>query len=466
MPKPVLIVEDDTMQAQMLATLLRKKLDFGAQFAENGRDALEILEADAGKTIKLVVMDLEMPVMGGMEALEIMRQRYPSTPVVMLTGSQDISDAVEAMKLGAVDFLTKPYEAHRLSVTVKNALKISTLSKEVTRLKHETEGTFGFENLIGSDAGLSPIVTLGRKAAASDIPTLITGETGTGKEVFSKAIHGESARAGGPFIAVNCGAIPSQLVESTLFGHEKGSFTGATEKTIGKFREAEGGTIFLDEVGELPLDTQVKLLRVLQQKEVEPVGAGKAVSINVRIVSATNRDLQAEVNDGHFREDLFFRLNVLTLELPPLRKRKSDIPLLTQHFIDRFCVREGGIPKQIASETLQALQNHNWPGNVRELENTINRAMVMSEGQVLDIPEISSQAGAVYSENSATFSHNSDASKLSLVGADGTFQTMDDIEASAMRAALNHHTDNITQAAKALGIAKSTFYKKMKNYGI
>lgn len=319
MSDPVLIVEDEPLQRQMLATLLRRKLDYGAQAVENGRQALDLLEADERKSVKLVIMDLNMPVMGGLETLDILRQKYPHIPVIMLTGSKDIHDAVEAMKRGAIDFLNKPYEADRMVVTVKNALKISILSQEVTRLKSRESGHFGFDNLIGHEGGLMPTLNIARKAASSDIPVLITGETGTGKEVFAQAIHGESARAGKPFIAINCGAIPSQLVESTLFGHEKGSFTGATEKAAGKFREAEGGTIFLDEVGELPLDTQVKLLRVLQQKEVEPVGGTKAIPVNVRIISATNRDLQKDVEGGLFREDLFFRLNVLELSLPPLR---------------------------------------------------------------------------------------------------------------------------------------------------
>lgn len=461
MTKPILIVEDDDLQSQMLSTLLRRKLDFSSCTAVNGREALDILEADTGKTIKLIILDLEMPVMGGMETLEILRQRYPSIPAIMLTGSKDIDDAVKAMKLGAIDFLTKPYEGDRMAVTVKNALKISTLTKEVSRLKREKEGTFSFEHLIGHDDGLLPLVNIGRKAAASDIPVLITGETGTGKEVFAEAIHGEGERTGKPFIAVNCGAIPSQLVESTLFGHEKGAFTGATEKTIGKFRKAEGGTIFLDEVGDLPLDMQVKLLRVLQKKEVEPVGAGKPVAVNVRVISATNRDLQKAVDEGRFREDLFFRLNVLQIELPPLRERKQDIPALARHFIERFCVDEGGLPKGLSDEMEQSLINHDWPGNVRQLENTINRAMVVSDGNVLDVGDLTRLVSSP--ENQTTKTTSSDHKDIRIVSSDGSFKTVDEIEKEAMLLALDHFDHNITQAAKALGMAKSTFYKKMKS---
>ncbi len=460
MTKPVLIVDDDSMQRQMLSTLLRRKMDFGSETAKNGHEALEILGSDQSKTIKLIIMDLNMPVMGGMETLEILRQKHPAIPVIMLTGSKDIEDAVEAMKLGAIDFLNKPFEGDRILVTVKNALRISMLSKEVSRLKNEKEGTFSFENLIGHDGGLLPVINIGRKASAADIPVLITGETGTGKEIFAKAIHGESVRAGKPFIAVNCGAIPAQLVESTLFGHEKGAFTGATGKTIGKFREAEGGTIFLDEVGELPLDTQVKLLRVLQQKEVEPVGAGKPVPVNVRIISATNRDLQDEVNQRNFREDLFFRLNVLQIELPPLRDRRNDIPSLTNHFIERFCINEGGIPKDISDTMLKNLITHDWPGNVRQLENTINRAMVMSDSNILNIEDftgLSTEPGNAYVNNAAT--HHKD---IRIISDDGVFKTVGEIEIEAMQMALEHFDHNITQASKALGMAKSTFYKKMK----
>jgi DNA-binding NtrC family response regulator len=378
----------------------------------------------------------------------------------MLTGSTDIDDAVACMKLGAIDFLSKPYEGARLMVTVKNAIRLNALTKEVSRLKSQQEGRFSFDNLIGHDGGLRGVVHTGRKAAASDIPVLIKGETGTGKEVFARAVHGESLRAGNPFIAVNCGAIPSQLVESTLFGHEKGSFTGATDKAIGKFREAEGGTIFLDEVGELPLDTQVKLLRVLQQKEVEPVGAGKPLPINVRIISATNRDLLEEIKKGAFREDLYFRLNVLEIELCALRNRKEDIPLLAPHFIERFVTGEGLPYKDISPEAHQFLMDYDWPGNVRQLENTIHRAMVISEGAVIapNDFEIASSPDTTLTKFAAQPSNVSS----SFYDHNGAIKTMAQIEEELIQLALRHFDHNITKASQALGIAKSTFYKKIK----
>lgn len=474
----ILIVEDDPMQRQMLTTLVRRKLDFDSQSAANGREALDILENGPPEAVKLIILDLEMPVMGGMETLGILRQRYPAIPVIMLTGSKNIEDAVQAMKLGAADFLNKPYAGDRIAVTIQNALKISVLSKELSRLKSEKDGTFIFENLIGYDGGLLPAIQIGRKAAPSDLPVLITGETGTGKEVFARAIHGESHRNGHPFIAVNCGAIPLQLAESTLFGHEKGAFTGATEKTTGKFREAEGGTIFLDEIGELPLDTQVKLLRVLQQKEVEPVGANRPIPVNVRVISATNKDLRKEVAKRRFREDLFFRLNVLQVEMPPLRSRRQDIPALADHFIERFCANEGGIPKELSPYTKEALLAYSWPGNVRQLENVMNRAMLLSEGNVLkikDLPGLASSSDIRSTPATNTISSlkakdiseeallEKDMLSIQVIRRNGFFKTLDTIEREAMEIALEHFDRNITQAAKALGIAKSTFYKKMKS---
>jgi DNA-binding NtrC family response regulator len=471
MAQPILIVEDDKTQAQMLAGLLRRKMGFGSILAEHGREALDLLERDENiKSIKLVILDVSMPVMGGIETLEILRERYPDLPVIMLTGSNDVDDAAKAMRLGAIDFVVKPYEIERMAVTVKNALKLSVLTKEVTLLKKHQEGTLLFKDLIGHDMGLREVVSLGRKAAGADIAVLIGGETGTGKEVFARAIHGESARAGKPFVAVNCGAIPSQLVESTLFGHEKGSFTGATQKVIGKFREAEGGTIFLDEVGELPLEAQVALLRVLQQKEVEPVGAGKPTRINVRIVSATNRDLAAEVEGGRFREDLYYRLNVLSIDLPPLRARPKDIIPLAHHFTNKYCLGEGGIPRPMSAALEEYLESHEWRGNVRELENVINRAMVVCNDSVLCIkdalrhPEKILPESVLGKTSKTRHQLEMESQQIQVVLNSNKIKTMDEIEAEAIEIVLQYHKHNVTKSAQSLGMAKSTFYKKLKKY--
>ncbi len=464
MTEPILIVEDEPFQQQVLQTLLRRKMGYSSLIAPNGREALDIIEADTTGTIKLIILDYQMPVMGGLETLEILSQKHPSIPVIMLTGNKDIEKMVEIMKLGAADFITKPYEPDRIVTTVKNTLKMSILSKEVHRLRSERNCSFGFNNLIGHEKGLSTIVNAARKVAASQIPTLITGETGTGKELFAMAIHGESAQAEKPFIAINCGAIPSQLVESTLFGHEKGAFTGATEKTLGKFREAEGGTIFLDEVGELPPEAQVKLLRVLQQKEVEPVGSSQTVPINVRIIAATNRDLKEEVSSGRFREDLFFRLNVLQLNLPALRERKCDIIALAEYFIDQFCAHEGGLPKVLSQESQEALTNFSWPGNVRQLENVISRAMVMNDRTILEVNDFSdllTQENSAVNEPTRSFAYNNEFC-INMVSPLGEFKTIQEVEAEAIRLALRYYNNNVTKSAKGLNMAKSTFYKKIK----
>ena len=455
----VLIVEDDPMQQRMLATFLRTKLNLTAQCAGNGREALKTLE-DA-QDIKLIILDLDMPVLGGMDTLDILQKRFPHLPVIMLTGSADVQDAIDALKHGAVDFITKPYDPPRLIATIKNALKLSLLSKEVKRLTIEKNGTCSFTDLIGHDGGLASAVQIGQKAAQTDISVLITGETGVGKELFARALHGESLRSDKPFIAVNCGALPEQLIESILFGHEKGAFTGATEKTIGKFREADGGTIFLDEVGELPLEAQVKLLRVLQQQEVEPVGAARPISVNVRILSATNRTLEAQIKEGHFREDLYFRLNVLEIDVPPLRTRSHDIPLLMRHFIDRFSARYNKISAPTLSPASERyLMQYTWPGNVRELENAINRAIVIDDDDILDNDDFSKIVDTnTPLTHKLTVNHQT---QYSVFDQHGVPKPMHVIEQEVIALALKYCENNVTHAAKTLGMAKSTLYRKIQ----
>lgn len=463
MSEQVLIVDDDTLHSNMLATLLRRKLGFESTKAENGRLALDILERDKEQNFLLVILDLNMPVMGGMETLEIIRQKHPALPVIMLTGTQDTEQTVQAMKLGASDFLTKPYEGERLAVTVRNALKLFGLSREVRRLSQTEEDRLTFDTLIGHGQALLPAVNIGRKAAGSDIPVLISGETGTGKEVFARAIHGESARSGKPFIAVNCGAIPFQLVESVLFGHEKGAFTGATEKTIGKFREAEGGTVFLDEIGELPLDAQVKLLRVLQQKEVEPVGSARPVPVNIRVISATNRNLEDEVKAGRFREDLYFRLNVLELNLPSLRERKAEIVSLANHFLERENAKGATEPKFFSKEAKDFLLSHDWPGNVRELENKIRRAVLLSENAEIKLRDLVQDKGLQDKTPRSAHQDQNSTLTIDLLHPDGSLKTADQIERETIEKVLDHTDQNITEASRLLGMAKSTLYRKISD---
>ncbi len=460
MKTKILLAEDDPLQRQMIAKLIEKQPGLEAVQASDGRVALSILEECAPEEIRLVIMDVNMPVMGGLEALEVMRRKYPRLPVLMLTSSHDTGHVVQAMKQGAHDFLNKPPEPERLKVSIANALRVSALEKEVTRLKKHEDGAYSFANLIGCDSGLSDVVKVARKAAQSDIPVLITGETGVGKEVLARAIHGQSGRTGKPFIAVNCGAIPENLVESTLFGHEKGAFTGAIARAVGRFREAEGGTIFLDEIGELPLDAQVKLLRALQQKEVVPVGAAKPVHIDARIISATNRNLEAEVAAGRFRGDLYFRLNVLQIRMPSLRDRRRDIPALVQHFIERCAAADSRPLKAVSPEALDALSAADWPGNIRELENTIQRAMLLSEGKMLEPADfqVSRLSAATLQDNAMS----AQAGILRLTDDKGELKSLAEIEREAIAFSLVHTNNNITRAANALGMSKSTFYRKLE----
>lgn len=451
MSKTVLIIEDDATQRVVLEAFLRKHMGLDCYKAENGRVAQDVLTKHHDK-IQLVISDIQMPVMGGLALLKHIRDTYPILPVIMMTASTDMNDAVEAMKLGAVDFIVKPYDKDRLNVTIRNVMKMRTMTTEIIRLKSNHDNRFLFSHMIDHDGGLKDVIQLGRKAAMIDLPTLIHGETGTGKELFAKAIHGESDQSGAPFITVNCGAIPSELVESTLFGHEKGAFTGATESAIGKFREADGGTLFLDEIGELPLNAQVKLLRVLQEKEVEPVGASRAVKVNVRIISATHRDLERDVKQGLFREDLYYRLNVLQMTIPPLRDRHKDIPELIDFFMNKIALQANMPAKTIDEKTITSLKKYPWPGNVRELENTINRTFILSDGETLSIKDFDLRDVATPSEIDKKNAHTI------------ALKPLDEIERDAIQHAMTHHDGNVTQAAITLGMAKSTLYRKLQNH--
>src|SRR5690242_3504229 len=321
-----------------------------------------------------MMLDLVMPDMGGLEVLAKLRASSPDLPVIVLTAKGGIDSAVEAMRAGANDFLVKPASPERIAVSIRNQLKIGTLSGEVKQLKKKADNKLSFEDLVAGSPEMRQVFRLGTRAAQSDIPVLIEGESGAGKELIARAIQGTSARSGKPFVTVNCGAIPENLIESILFGHEKGAFTGASDKHLGKFQEADGGTLFLDEIGELRLDMQVKLLRALQEGEIDPVGAKRPVKVDVRIISATNRDLSELTKEGKFREDLYYRLNVFPVFVPPLRERQDDIPALAQYFITRFAAEENKQVSGLTPEALEMLNSYAWPGNVRQLENTIFRA--------------------------------------------------------------------------------------------
>lgn len=462
----ILIAEDEPTQRHMLKALLEKRFGYQVVAVENGQQAVALVEASPVEEIAAVILDVEMPVMDGFSALRHLRHFRPDLPVLMLTGHGETAMAVKAIKEGASDFIVKPPEPAHLDIALKNAMRISALSQELRRLKRDKEGALAFSDLVGHLGGLKEAAGMGRRAAASDVPVLLIGETGVGKELFARAIHGESRRVGAPFLAINCGAMPANLIESVLFGHERGAFTGAIARTIGKFREAEGGTLFLDEVAELPLEAQTKLLRVLQQKEVEPVGATRPLPVNVRVISATHRDLRQAVREGRFREDLYFRLNVLPITLPPLRERRGDILPLAEYFLQRIASGDQLPLKSLNPDALQYLKAQHWPGNVRELENLLHRALVLSEQESITRPELErlhdQPTDAPSAHTSSAGADLSPAHLLSLLDRQGIFRPMAMLEAEAMEKALQYFEGNVTRAAEALGIAKSTFYRKRK----
>src|ERR1700759_1015369 len=395
MPQTILVVDDDPVQRRLLETAISRS---GMQVvtAPGGQPALDLINGPRGEQITLMLLDLVMPDMGGLEVLAKLRVSNPALPVIVLTAKGGIDSAVEAMRAGANDFLVKPASPERIAVSIRNQLKIGTLSGEVKQLKKKTDNRLSFEDLIAESSEMKQVFRLGARAAQSDIPILIEGESGAGKELIARAIQGTSARAGRPFVTDNCGAIPPQLVQSILFGREKGSFTGASDKHLGKFQEADGGTLFLDEIGELRLDMQVKLLRALQEGEVDPVGSKRPVKVDVRIISATNRDLSRQAREGGFREDLYYRLNVFPILVPSLRDRANDIAPLARHFIERFSAEENKAVSGLTPQASQLLEHFNWPGNVRQLENTIFRAVVLCDGAALDVcafPQIASAMG-------------------------------------------------------------------------
>ena len=381
----VLIVDDDPVQRRLLEAMVQR-FGYEAVTAEGGDAALRLLGGPL--PIDCVVLDLVMPDLDGLGVLARMREAGLDIPVIVQTAHGGIDNVVSVMRAGATDFVVKPASPERLQVSLRNALAAKALAGELRRLKRSRDGTLTIADVITRSEAMRPVLRAAEKAAASAIPVLIGGESGVGKELIARAIHGSGARRAKPFVAVNCGAMPENLVESILFGHEKGAFTGATDKHTGKFVEADGGTLFLDEVGELPLAAQVKLLRALQEGEVEPVGGRKSIKVDVRIISATNRDLIADVKAGRFREDLFYRLHVFPISMPPLRQRPEDIPELARHFLARFSAEEGKRVRAIEPEALRLLAAFRWPGNVRQLENAVFRAVVLADGEQIGVHEL------------------------------------------------------------------------------
>ena len=484
MSRTVLVVDDDPTQRRLAQAVLERE-GYAVVHAESGGEAIDRLTKGGGADV--VLLDMIMPGMSGMEALAEMRTAGVTTPVIVLTASGGVDAVVKAMQAGAQDFFVKPVSAERLLVGVRNALQLTQLTAEVGRLKKHVSGRTSFDDLVGQSAPMRMVKSLGLRAAKSGIPVLITGESGVGKEVIARALHGASDRAGKPFVAVNCGALPANLVESILFGHEKGSFTGASDKHLGKFAEANGGTLFLDEIGELPLDMQVKLLRALQEGEVDPVGAKRSVKVDVRIVSATNRDPAQQVRAGAFREDLFYRLNVFPIEAPSLRERREDIPALIDHFIARFNVEEGKRVAGCSGETLALLCAFDWPGNVRQLENAVYRAIVLADAPFLqphDFPAISGVAASFLppsGEVDRGDSRETEGADAGAVAIDlpplpdtpirilddrGHLRTLEEIERDLIQHAIEVYAGHMSEIARRLGIGRSTLYRKVREQGL
>jgi len=479
MAQTILVVDDDPVQRRLLEAAITRS-GMHVVTAPGGGPALDLANGPRGEQISLILLDLVMPDMGGIEVLGRLRATHPELPVIVLTAKGGIDSAVEAMRAGANDFLVKPASPERIAVSIRNQLKIGTLSGEVKQLKKKSENRLTFDDLVATSPEMRQVFRLGSRAAQSNIPILIEGESGAGKELIARAIQGSSERAGKPFITVNCGAIPENLIESILFGHEKGSFTGASDKHLGKFQEADGGTLFLDEIGELRLDMQVKLLRALQEGEVDPVGSKRPVKVDVRIVSATNRDLAQLARDGLFREDLFYRLNVFPIFVPALRERREDIPALARHFIERFAAEEHKPVAGMTPEAAQLLEKFNWPGNVRQLENTIFRAVVLCDTAMLDIadfPQIAAALGvearavrppALAATSSAYAPAPAHVSPYAISGTDaqGHMRKLEDVESEVIRMAIGRYDGHMSEVARRLGIGRSTLYRKLKELGL
>ena len=401
-----------------------------------------------------------MPEMDGRDVLPQLLDIRPGISVIIVTGTQTVSDVVDLIKMGASDYIVKPPNPELLKNALYKALQLYTLRQELEQLR-QINNTKSFSSMFGKSPSMQLCLKLAQRAATSDITVLITGESGVGKEIMAQAIHTESTRAGKPFIAVNCGAIPKDLVESTLFGHKKGSFTGAIADAVGKFREANGGTLFLDEIGELPLEAQVKLLRVLQEREVEPVGVNKPIPVNIRIIAATNRNPEQSVQSGHLREDLYYRLNVFPIHIPPLRERRGDIVDLALYFLNRYATSENKMIAGFDDAAIQWAENYQWTGNVRELENTVYRAVLMCDSERIGLEHMrgtmaKSPAGGETGSNSGA---TSAAFVVSLLDNAGHFKPMHDIKQEVEKAALDFFKGNTLMAAQRLGIGKSTLYR-------
>jgi DNA-binding NtrC family response regulator len=444
----ILIVEDDALARRNLEHILEKGGEYQIDAAAGGAEALQKLARD---TYDLVMTDLRMEKVDGMAVLAEVRNRHPETEVIMLTAFASVDSAIEAMKLGAFHYIAKPYKIDEVRAQVVHALEKTRLKEELQKLRRDLKAREGLGLILGKNAGIQKVVRTLRQIAPTDCNVLITGETGTGKEVFARAVHYASPRAEGRFMAFNCGALTEDLLASELFGHERGAFTGAVATKRGLFEAAEGGTIFLDEIGDMPTPMQVKLLRVIQEKVVLRVGGTESVPVDVRIVAATHQDLKKLVEAGRFRSDLFYRLNVVCLHIPPLRERRDDIPLLATHFLQKFGTQQNKNIRGISREMMRILCGYQFPGNVRELENVIERAVALSTGEVLEVKDLPD---------------NLNAPLLGGMPHGGNLPSLDDKEREYVLWVLDQTKGNRTKAAEILGVDRVSLWRKLKRYGM
>lgn len=443
----ILIIDDDTSFRRVLEYNLQEE-GYEVRTAADGESGLRLFQE---KRPALVITDLKMPGMGGFELLKAVKNVSPETLVIVITAFGAVENAVEAMKLGAYDYITKPFNRDALKLTVAKALQLTGISEENKRLKEELTDRAEFRQIIGISPSMERVFHVVRKVADTEATVLITGESGTGKELAAKAIHSMSSRRSAPFVPINCAAIPRDLLESELFGHVRGAFTGAVKDKEGKFRQAEGGTLFLDEVGEIPVELQAKLLRALQERTVEPVGGGSSIKLDVRLVAATNADLEKAIAQGRFREDLFYRLAVIPLQLPPLRERKEDISLLARHFAARH--KEAKV--SFSPDAMRAMESYPWPGNVRELENTVERLIIMRNSDTIGLEELPDKMRS---------GRPSGRSRVINLPDEG--YPLEELEREVVLEALERNAWNQTAAARFLSIPRHTLIYRMEKYNI
>jgi DNA-binding NtrC family response regulator len=443
----ILVVDDEEQMRDLLAKVLERK-GFQASVCGDGTEALAFLEKEP---VDLVVTDVRMPGLGGMEALRAVKELNPDIVVIIMTAFGSIDQAVQAVKEGAYDYINKPFKIDEMLLTIEKALDERRLRHEVSTLRQELHTRYHFENLIGKSRPMQEVFGLIEQVAGSRSTVMVYGKSGTGKELVAKAVHYNSQRSTKNFVAVNCAAIPAELLESELFGHEKGSFTGAIATKVGKFELATGGTLFLDEVGSMRLDLQAKILRALQEREVERVGGSRTIKIDVRVIAATNRDLKKAVEEGTFREDLYYRLNVVPITLPDLKDRPEDIPLLANHFVQKFGQESNSGIREISKEAMAILISHTWPGNVRELENVIERAATLGRGPAVQPSDLPPHLAGGTNPLERALAKEA---------------TLEDLEKDYIAMILRRTKGHQIRAASILGIDRRTLYRKIRRYGL